>query len=163
MSVELLQNLALAGYMASGVFLAITVILFFVLKVPELIGDLSGMNARKAIEDIRRQNEETGHKAFKPSPVNAARGKLTDKISQSGRLIPRTGRLSPVMEGKTLGTQKLDDQAGQETTVLQQNPQFEETQDLTEAPLLVQMNQTKPDGMTVDFEICFTESREIIE
>ena len=60
MSVEQLQMLSMAGYIASGGFLVSTVLLFFILKIPRLIEDMTGVTARRAIEDIRRQNEGGG-------------------------------------------------------------------------------------------------------
>ena len=45
----------IAGGLSIGL-LVVSVILFFVLKIPRVIGDLSGRTARKAIEDIRKQN-----------------------------------------------------------------------------------------------------------
>lgn len=79
----------------SAVLLATSVILFFVLKIPNVIGDLTGANARKAIAQIRNQNEATGEKTYQPSVVNRERGKITDKISGSGRLLrQRTSNLA---------------------------------------------------------------------
>jgi len=121
MSVELLQTLSMGGYIASGVFLILAVILFFTLRIPEVIGDLSGATARKAIEDIRRQNEQSGDKAYKPSRVNRERGALTDKISPSGRLEKKTGILGGSVATSKLNTKQLADEANEssETTLLQ--------------------------------------------
>lgn len=102
MTIELLQILSLVSFVLAGVCLLVSIALFFVLGVPGLIGDISGATARKAIEQIRRQNEQSGDKAYKVSPVNLARGKVTDKISPSGRLRKRTDRL-----GVHVGTQKF--------------------------------------------------------
>ncbi|MBR3761310.1 MAG: hypothetical protein IKK59_01060 [Lachnospiraceae bacterium] len=120
MSLELLQTLSLVSYILAGVFLLVAIALFFLLDVRKLIGDISGANARKAIENIRQQNESSGDKAYKPSPVNMARGKLTEKISQSGRLQPRLSGM-----GGSPGTQKFATTdlmpsvgSGNETTVL---------------------------------------------
>ena len=90
MTVELLQTLSLASYISAGILLLVGIALFFLLDVPRLYGDISGRTARKAIEAIRQQNESTGNKAYKPSTVNAERGKLTDKITPSGRLQSHT-------------------------------------------------------------------------
>lgn len=102
MTVELLQILSLVSYILAGVCFVIAIAMFFILGVPDLIGDISGATARKAIEQIRQQNEQSGDKAYKASPVNLARGKVTDKITPSGRLKKRTDRL-----GVHVGTQKF--------------------------------------------------------
>ncbi len=183
MSVELLQTLSLALYIVAGVLFLVGIALFFLLDVPKLYGDVSGRTAKKAIEAIRQQNESTGNKAYKPSAVNAERGKLTDKITQSGRLQSQTSGL-PV----SVGTEKLDTstlmpqsnettvlaEAANETTVLEQP--VGETTVLTgtlspagETTVLVN-NETPssdtvadPAKFTVDVEMSFTGSSEIIE
>ena len=86
MTVETLQMLSTVAYVLAGIFLLAAIAIFFLLDIRSVIGDVTGATARKAIRDIRAQNEASGNKAYKPSPVNAARGKLTAKISPSGRL-----------------------------------------------------------------------------
>lgn len=187
MSVELLQTLSLALYIVAGVLFLVGIALFFLLDVPKLYGDVSGRTAKKAIEAIRQQNESTGNKAYKPSAVNAERnaerGKLTDKITQSGRLQSQTTGL-PV----SVGTEKLDTstlmpqpsettvlaEAANETTVLEQP--VGETTVLTgtispagETTILVSNEESSsetvadPAKFTVDVEMFFTGSSEIIE
>ena len=182
MTVELLQTLSLVAYIAAGVLFLVAVALFFLLDVPKLYGDVSGRTAKKAIEAIRQQNESTGNKAYKPSAVNAERGKLTDKITQSGRLQSQTAGL-PVSVGtekfatSTLAPQPnettvLDGPAG-ETSVLAQPAG--ETTVLTGALPVTQSGETTvlvggeagatsaADEFTVDVEMSFTGSSEIIE
>jgi len=112
MTYETYRYIFLGGLIACGVFFAIAVILFFVLNIPKVISDLSGRTAKKAIENIRKQNEQSGDKSYQSSAVNLERGKLTDKISKSGRLIPRSD--TPFGTGvitEKISTQKLDTQA----------------------------------------------------
>lgn len=90
------------GVALCAVFLAITLILFFKYNIIGIIGDLSGSNARKGIENIRNQNRATGNKAHKPSPVNLERGKVTDKISRSGNLVTAGESV-----GVSVGTEKF--------------------------------------------------------
>lgn len=110
MSIELLQRLSYIAYIGAAALFVLAVVLFFALRVPRLISDLSGRSAKRAIASLREHNEKTVDKKFQSSPVNLARGKLTDKITPSGRLIqsgsdtgtPRTekfttGRLPPQM------------------------------------------------------------------
>ena len=89
MTYEMYRYVFLEAGFACGVFLAISVVLFFAMHIPKIISDLTGRTARKAIQKIRMQNERSGDKSFRSSAVNLERGKLTDKISRSGRLIPR--------------------------------------------------------------------------
>lgn len=83
---DTLETVSLVSYILAILFFLVAVMLFFVFQVPKLFGDISGANAKKAIENIRKQNEQTGNKAYKPSAVNMERGKLTAKISPSGNL-----------------------------------------------------------------------------
>ena len=86
---DMYRYIFLGALAACVVFFVIAVILFFVLRIPKVISDLSGRTERKAVENIRRQNEQSGDKTYQSSAVNLARGKVTDKISKSGRLIRR--------------------------------------------------------------------------
>ena len=118
MSYEMYRYIFLGALIACGVFFAIAVVLFFALKIPKVISDLTGRTARKAIESIRMQNEQSGDKTYQSSAVNLERGKLTDKISQSGRLVPRDA--TPFGTGvitEKISTMKLEQPAG-ETEVL---------------------------------------------
>lgn len=162
MSVELLQMLSLVSYIVAGVLFLLAVALFFLLSIPRVFGDITGANARKAIENIRQQNEGSGDKAYKPSPVNAVRGKITDKISPSGKIERKTGNFGVAVETAKLSTAQLAREAQEtkllnddqnETTVLN-NPANETT--------VLQLEESK-DGFAVDFEIGFIGSAEIIE
>ena len=117
MTYEIYRYIFIGGAIAAGVFLITTVILLFALHIPHVIGDLSGANARKAIQNIRLQNEQTGVKVYKSSAVNQERGQLTDKISQSGRLMTRGNTSGFGMRTEKISTQLLSQQAA-ETTLL---------------------------------------------
>ena len=172
MTVELLQTLSLAAFIAPGVLLLISIALFFLLDVPKIYGDISGRTAKKAIEEIRRQNEESGNKAYKPSAVNEARGKLTDKITPSGRLeSPKTG--IPISVGtekfetstiapKTNETTLLSD-LGSETTVLEK---INDDENANTTMLFREEKNKSSKGnskFTVETELSFSATSEIIE
>lgn len=82
--------------------LAFAAFFFFRLNIIRVIGDLSGSNARKGIENIRNQNRVSGNKAHKPSNVNRERGMLTDKISSSGELLSKKKQIEV-----SVGTEKI--------------------------------------------------------
>ena len=81
----------------------VSVTLFFVFKIPNIIGNLTGRNAKKAIEDIKRQNESYAY-SDKANALNGKK-KITEKIS--------TARLDNIGETTVLGYNGTD-----ETTVL---------------------------------------------
>mgnify|MGYP003370016669 CR=1 FL=1 len=118
MTYEMYRYIFIIGLILCIVMLAVSVILFFVLHVPQIIGDLSGSTARKAIQNIREKNEAGGDKAYKTSVVNQRRGKLTDRISPSGRIDTRTR--APLAAGVVtakIATQQMP--SADETTLLE--------------------------------------------
>lgn len=181
MTYEVYRYLFLGALIACGILAALSVALFFLLKIPQVIGDLTGRTARKAIENIRKQNEQTGDKMYKSSAVNLQRGKLTEKISQSGRIIPRaetpfgTGIITEQLSGQqnisygdettVLGTASettvLCPQAG-ETTVLDapaEEPPYVETVSYGEEPAYVE----EPfQAFVIEYEITFIHTNEVI-
>ena len=117
MSIELLHTLSLSAYILAGIMLMLAVILFFVLDIRKVLGDVTGATARKAIENIRQQNETSGKKVYKPSRVNAERGRVTDKISASGRLQQHTPGFGASPATEKFDTAQLNPQTN-ETTIL---------------------------------------------
>lgn len=81
MTYDIYRLIFIVGSIACAVMFVVSVILFITLKIPNVIGDLTGRNAKKAIENIRKQNEASGGKAYKASAVNLERGRLTDKMT----------------------------------------------------------------------------------
>lgn len=169
MTVELLQTLSIAAYIAAGVFLLTAIALFFLLDVPKLYGDVSGRTAKKAIEAIRQQNESTGNKAYKPSAVNAERGKLTDKISPSGRLESQVSGNSIGVGTEKLSRASVDSQSNEttvldqpvgETTVLQRQIIGETT---VLSPESNNFEQSNGGYFSLDVEMFFYGTSEIIE
>lgn len=74
----------------AAVCLALGIITFIVFKIPNVIGDLSGRNARKSIEQMREKNEKGGKKSYRPHPVAIDRGTLTEQIKESKKLSKKT-------------------------------------------------------------------------
>jgi len=104
MTVETFRLISYIGFGLAALSLVIAVMLFVSYNIPRVFGDVTGRTAKKEIENIRKLNEQSGDKAYKPSPINAARGKLTDKISDSGNLVKQSE--SPF--GGSIGTDKLN-------------------------------------------------------
>lgn len=91
----------------AGVMLVVTVILFFVLKIPRVIGDLSGSTERKAVRDIQNQTSSSGKKAQKPGTDKLDRSGATAKISSSGQAPER-----PSANAAGTTTEELGQKAG---------------------------------------------------
>ncbi len=153
---DIYRYIFIGGAILSGILLIVSIILFFSLRIPKVIGDLTGATARKAIQNIREQNEKTGDKAYKISPINLERGKLTDKISPSGNLIPQSdSHIGAGVATEKIGTDNLAPAYADETDVLNMNPLGSET------TLLDQMNATAP-VFEVEYEITYIFSNEVI-
>lgn len=168
MTYEMYRYVFLGGAIACGILLAVSVILFFTLRIPKVISDLTGRTARKAIEDIRRQNEQSGNKIYQSSTENLKRGKLTDKITHSGRVVPRaqtpfgTGTIT-----EKISTQRLQQEAtGEETTLLAEETTLlstsEQTTLLTPAEAAPVQPTEQMSAFAVEFEITFIHTDEVI-
>ena len=91
MTYETYHTVFLSAGILAIIFAVCSVLLFVLLKIPKVVGDLSGRTARKGIADIREQNVRTGDKRHKTSAVNLDRGRITDRITDSGN-IQRVGK-----------------------------------------------------------------------
>ena len=60
---ETLSTVTIVSYVLAGVFLAFAVFSFIIFKIPNVIGDLSGRNAKKSIAQMRENNEKSGKKS----------------------------------------------------------------------------------------------------
>ncbi len=162
----------IGSLIACGVFFVIAVVLFFTLRISKVVSDLTGRTARKAIENIRMQNEQSGDKTYQSSAINLERGKLTDKISRSGRLVQKsatpfgtgviTEKISTMELEQPAGeTDVLD--AGEETSVLS-NPAGETEVLMSpagETTVLIAEEQPAQ-AFTVEYEITFIHTNEAI-
>lgn len=163
MSYEVYRYIFIGAAILCALMLITSILLFILLRIPKVIGDLTGRTARKAIENIRSQNESSGDKTYRSSLVNQERGKLTDKISPSGRLIRNpTDLLGGAMATEKIGTQQLvsDETAvldsGNETTVL-----GELTSPVNETTVLSQ-EDISSNIFEIEYEITFVHTNEVI-
>ncbi len=160
MNVELLQTLSVAAYIAAGVLLLVTIVLFFLFKVPELFCDLTGITARRGIESIRAQSSDNGsgalHTPKKKSPVSKM-------MTESGSLRQQSAPAGESQQTSKLETTELVVSA--ETTMLMQPSVPTGTDSNTQAvPAAAQpAPQAVADAMfEVVEEFSFTSSSEII-
>lgn len=72
--VEKYELFSRIGYISAIVFLLISVILFFALKVTKVFGYLTGITRRKAISEIRKKNENDEND-FITAKINGVRNK----------------------------------------------------------------------------------------
>ncbi len=160
MSVEQLQMLSMAGYIASGGFLVSTVLLFFILKIPRLIEDMTGVTARRAIEDIRRQNEGGGRSGNHTAVKRKVRGSHTDKISSSGRQRYTSGEKPGTVTAKRVSTGLTEHMRGgmaEETTLLMKGGMAEETALLMQGGMAEETSLLMQGGMAEETSLLMQE------
>lgn len=80
---EILSMASTICYILGGLGLALSLFFWFKFNILAVINDLSGRSAKKAREANRKYKEDNGGKGYKPSRVNAARGKVTSEMKLS--------------------------------------------------------------------------------
>lgn len=124
LSYEQYMYLFYGGILFAFLFLALSIILFFFLKVPALIGALTGSAERKAIAAIRNQNKSDS----KMSPVNEGRVKVTEKMGEHRSLSKgnETEKIPPNVTTALLSdeTQVLSPLTAPQGTVVVKNAEY---------------------------------------
>lgn len=125
MNYETYRIIFIAAAAASGLMLLTAVVLFFVLKIPSVIGELTGRTARKAIEGIRNQTEQGGaqERGRKLSASGRLQGKVTKKLeteNPKGKDAKNTQKLAeePKKHGKGRASAPETTLLAPETTIL---------------------------------------------
>ena len=144
---------------ACGVCLTISVVLFIVLHIPKVISDLTGRTAKKAIENIRLKNEQSGDRT---SHLSAER--LQRRKHQTGRLPHNDAPLRTGAITDKISTQRLPpEESADETSILiasdgssVSDSSVGETEVLDASEL--QISQV----FTIEFEITFIQTDEVI-
>lgn len=123
-------------------FLLVTVALFFVFKVPEIIGDLTGRTADKAIKEIRGNSVKTGVSSGTSSSKKGSKKKskapAPKKQSAPVQPAPETSVLGDVQGNETAVLADAPQSVGQETAVLGSLPADQASQEtavLSNAPV----------------------------
>ncbi len=79
MSYDMYRYIFIVSMVLCILMAVISVLIFIFMKIPSIIGDLSGSTARRAIENIRRSNENLLD--IQSSTTNTGKIKRTEKIS----------------------------------------------------------------------------------
>ena len=170
----LMYYIALA---ATIVLLLITVLLFFVLRIPKAFNDLTGRTERKAIKSINEQRE-AGKLSHDTAAAQTDRMGMpaTDRISESGRILdehPANTVVTEKIQTDTLGgsaeTTLLQPQMNQsspqysgETTLLDESQRQEVFGNET-APLTGADTTAQAEGFVKEIEnITFIHTAEIV-
>lgn len=138
MTVEMLNNIAMAVYIAAGVVFLVAVALFFLLDIPKVVGELSGSTAKKSIQKIQEHNKNNSGNLVHSNNPNSH----VTKPSKTGRVGVGTEKFSTsALESSSNETTLLvnkepENPAANETTVLKQ--------DIANAPVVSPSVQSQP-------------------
>lgn len=94
---QALKIVSIVTFCLAGIALVFGIVCFIIFKIPKVIGDLSGRNAKKSIEQMRSENEKSGKKSYRPHPVAKARGKTTEPMDFPQ--TPKGRRQAPLPSG----------------------------------------------------------------
>ena len=149
MTFEMYRLIFIVSAVLSGAMLLLSVLLFFIFRVPELVGYLSGKTAKKAIESIRNQNLNTGDtdRIYENGRVESIA--MTDKISTS-KLTNETEVLTSSNETTILN-------AEYETEILSPSQSQESVK--VDTPISIAVGV----GITIVEEVTFIHTEEVIE
>ncbi len=92
------------GLALAIIFLIVSVVLFFVLKIPKVINDLTGRTAKKQIDEIKKKNTESSEVSKKEQAkyYNQGSGKITVKESMSpATRAANRDNTTDLLEGKS--------------------------------------------------------------
>jgi len=178
MSVEVMEITSLILFILSGVTFAAGIVIFFVLKIPLVYGELSGQYAKKAILEYTLKNaEENEEKTSGKLPKT--RSTITGKMTKGGRVAPRSDGFDAGIRTQKL-KQYMRPSNAAETTVLRGGFSTE-TEILNKAPYVAsadvradsttvlppaakqKSNTSELKSMELIYEDMFMVSQEIIE
>ena len=145
---DTLYLISTVSFVLAAICLVASIAIFIVYKIPDVIGDLSGKNAKKSIKQFREANEKSGNKSFRPSKTNDERGKLTETAHGLKGLDytseidnDETGILSEnIYKNDEMATELLVEDNG--TELLTEGNETELLSDDNETTLLSEDNET---------------------
>lgn len=79
------------GISISVIMFIVSIVLFFKLNILKIIYDLSGVTAKRKIQEIKEQNIISGQKKYVPMALNTEKGQITGKLNISEKLKWKSG------------------------------------------------------------------------
>lgn len=121
MTVEFLQKLQMVCFVAAALMFLLAVLLFFIWNIPQVYGLLSGRIRKKAIENIRKMNEESKERKEAESNTSDMVNN-TAKLAQNGMIRSASGHTNGISTEK-IRTEMLtaDGKDSNETTLLMED------------------------------------------
>lgn len=155
----------IGGLVLAIVFFAVTILLFFVLKIKDAFGDITGKSKRKAIESIKNKSASTEDKA--KARINArdyhnksTSQRLAIESAQTSKIRPQD-----LFDNLAPETTQLD-QSSTETSVLSPSDVVEDevaapAVSQTQPIVLEEYNGSDPD-FSVEVDITYVHASECV-
>ncbi len=106
------------GLILAILFLALSVVLFFVLDIPAAIGSVTGSTQKRALEEIRSgKTKEDKQRKRRKSQSGLIRARDVKASSATGSLMTGFTDIQRKAEGKTSGPMKMRTESGSMTSV----------------------------------------------
>ena len=109
MSAETWGIISLCGFSLAGILFVAAVLLFIVLRIPSVIGDLSGRTVAREMARMREDNAARGERKYRTGRLNRARGPLTEKVptGSTGKTDGKKSRGSSAELATSRGTDAI--------------------------------------------------------
>lgn len=101
------------GMIAAIVLLIVTIVLFFVLKIPRVIGELTGLTARKGVKTIKEKGTKSDSTSEKePRHYSQRTGAIKTRTADavSGELSKKDNTTSGLIRGKSKKKSSFEDE-----------------------------------------------------
>lgn len=159
MTYETYRYIFMGGAALSAILFIASVFLFIFLHIPNVIGDLTGANERKAIKSIRNNNGELNEKFRQSGYGKRERASLTGRISSSGKLRHKEVDINSAVATAKIGNNDF-------ITVPKKSSKQAETEVLSTEPLSANettvLNTVENGEFKIEFEITYIHSDEMI-
>ena len=136
---ETFNFISIISFIVALIFVVLAVVIWFVFKIPSVIGDLSGRTAKKTIENLRKYNDKPAGNLYKPSSTNNSRTKLTDTMEQDKKK-PDSKEIH--YETGLLNDNKVEQYEGEETGILLDDETTGMLSDANATELLIDEEET---------------------
>ena len=107
---EILSKISLISYIAAGISFFLAVVFWFVFKIPTVAGDLSGKNARKALEEMRKSRSSAGRSTYHSEAVrNPVSGLKSEPVRTTGGDMEKRGVETGILEENKAAYHRSED------------------------------------------------------
>lgn len=143
MNTGIYEMISYISFGLAAFMLICTIILFWKLDIPALIGELTGKTAKKAIEQLR--NSESAHSR---GIYGGNRGLHYNELAAGAKSLRRTEKIAPVTEPLNATEKLWDAQIEDDTRLLEEFPSIPVKQqdagfEITKDEIYVHENKTE--------------------